>query len=42
MTIIKEKRRRKKKKKKRTIEVLTCNLEFYKTDALPTELSRIL
>ena len=31
MTIIKEKEEEKKKKQKRTIEVWTCDLEFYKT-----------
>ena len=44
MSIIKEKKKKKKKKKKqkRTVKVWTCDLEFYKTDALPTELARIL
>ena len=47
MTVRKEKRKKKKKKKKekkqkRTIEVWTCDQEFYKTDTIPTELARIL
>ena len=43
MTIIKEKKKKwEKKEKKRNIEFWTCDLEFYKTDALPTELARIL
>ena len=31
-----------KKKQERTIEVWTCDLEFYKTDAIPAEIARIL
>ena len=44
MTIIKEKRRRRKnkKRKKEPLRSEPCDLEFYKTDALPTELARIL
>ena len=37
-----KKKKKKKKKEKRTIEVWTCDMEFYKTDTLPTELARIL
>ena len=46
MTIIKKKKKKKREKKrtekKRNIEVWTCDLKFYKMDALPTELARIL
>ena len=38
----KKKYERKKKKKKKKNEFWTCDLKFYKTDALPTELARIL
>ena len=50
MTIIKKKKKKKnwekkekrKKKKKKKNEFWTCDLKFYKMDALPTELARIL
>ena len=47
MTIIIYKKKKKKKKKKlrekrKKIEFWTCDLKIYKTDALLTELARIL
>ena len=50
MTIVKKKKKKKKKKKmrekrkkkKNKNEFWTCDLKFYKMDALPTELARLL
>ena len=42
MTIIIKKKNEWKKKKKKKNEFWTCDLKFYKMDALPTELARIL
>ena len=42
MTIIIKKKKKIERKKKKKIEFWTCDLKFYKTDALPTELARIL
>ena len=40
--IIKKKKKKKWEKKEKKNEFWTCDLKFYKTDALPTELARIL
>ena len=39
---MRKKKKRKKTKQKKKTEFWTCDIEFYKTDALPTELAMIL
>ena len=40
--IIKKKKKKKEREKRKKNEFWPCDLKFYKTDALPTELARIL